>query len=626
MVWTGDIALLLSPLLWAALLGVLALASGGYCASRLAASAHEPGLWTALALPLGLGFLAQALLLCGLCGQFGAASMALVAGSALFFGRRWLAVAWREISTPRGRGGRWVLAGVAAAAPAWLALYPPVTWDDTIYHLPLARSLLEHGRYLFVDNLRSPVFPMAAETLFAPALLVGRASTAHGVSLLATLATASLLLVWARDRFAGADRSTASVAWVVAPAAIWLGQPIVVFYAGSSFVDPVLALFSTAACVVFERWRRAPASAWLLAAGGFAGWAAATKYLGLYVVAALMLAIGWEAARGTKLRAMAFFGAAAAVAAGPWYAVVWGLSGSPLFPYFSTLFEAGEWSGAAAVARVGFPSTWQQGGLDLLRLSWDLVGDRSRIGFQPPSSPLFVLALPLLLYLGWRRRWARIWIAILGGFLLAFLALPRDARYFMLLSPMLSILLVEACHDLAGRADGTWPAGPARALARSTGIALVVVGLATAPAYSLWRLRITGPPPVSATAIDDFLARRLPLYRALLFRRENGFERVPLYALHGERLHDFGGSALLGDWIGPYRFTRVLPLLDRPELLTRELSAFGAEQLLLPRRLVAAKLVEGIAASPRFRELYRDEEGVLFALVPGAPGGPGTSL
>lgn len=108
----------------------------------------------------------------------------------------------------------------------------------------------------------------------------------------------------------------------------------------------------------------------------------------------------------------------------------------------------------------------------------------------------------------------------------------------------------------------------------------------------------------------------MPLYRALLFRRAEGMQNVALYALHGERLHDFGGALLLGDWTGPYRYQLVLPLLARPAELARELRRFGAAQLLLPRALVAPGLVAGIATAPQFRVLYRDDEAVLLALSP----------
>ncbi|MEO8195938.1 MAG: phospholipid carrier-dependent glycosyltransferase [Thermoanaerobaculia bacterium] len=573
---------------------------------------------------LGLGLLAQALFLFGISGRFGAGALVVVAGLALVCGARNRKAARADLAEiSAGRRARsplfWCLAVGALAGPAWLALYPPIAWDDTIYHLPLARSLVEHGRYLFVGNLRAPVFPLLGETLFAPALLCGRASTAHGVSLVATCATALLLLAWGEGRFVAAGRTDRSASWALAPAAIWIGQPIVVFYAGSTFIEPLLTLFATASVLSFECWRsdRSDQSerrlAWLLAAGAFAGWAAATKYLGLYLVAALALAAAWEAGRGSRLRAAAQFAGAAGLVAAPWYALIWVLAGNPLFPFLGSLFGGGAWREAEAVSLSGVETGWLANGLGLLRLGWDLVVSRARVGAQPPASPLVIAALPLLLYVAWRERRARLWVAIIAGFAVVFFALPRDSRYLMFLSPLLAVLLAAALRDLLQRAATCRPV-----LSRLPSLAagaLVLLGIATGPAYALWRTRIAGPPPITAAATDAFLARRLPLYRALLFRRARSLEEVPLYALHGERLHDFGGSALLGDWIGPYRFQLVLPLLDRPEELARQLHELGAAQLLLPRSLVSRGVVEGLVASPRFRELYRDDDAVLFALV-----------
>ena len=624
-----DILLLTSPLFFAVLLAALALAAGSALAARLTAGraagegrladpASDAPLQLALGVTLGLGVLGQALFLFGLGGRFGAGALVVLVALALVCGRSGLRAARRALTAmlartrPRQRAlGLFV--AVALAGPAWLALYPPVAWDDTVYHLPLARSLVEQGRYVFVENLRTPVFPLLGETLFAPALLLGRASTAHGVSLLATAVTALLLVVWGRERCAGALDAKAAWIWALAPAAIWIGQPIVVFYAGSTFIEPLLTLFATAAAVAFERWRRERSAVWLLAAGAFAGWAAATKYLGLYLAAALALAAGWEAGRGARLRAMAIFTGAAALAGGPWYALIWALSGNPLFPFLAPLFGASEWSGITDVVGSGVSFDWMRGGRDLVRLGWDMVVDRARTNQQPPASPLVLVALPLLLYVAWRQRWTRLWVALLAGYAVAFLALPRDARYFMSFSPLLTILLVTALRDLVERAAARSPSGPRRVAAAA--IVLLVAGVATGPAYALWRTRLLGPPPVAAAAIDAHLARRLPLYRAMLFRRAHGLERVPLYALHGERLHDFGGAALLGDWSGPQRYGLVLPLLERPEALAGKLRELGAGELLLPRALVPAAVVEAIAGSAEFRELYRDEEGVLLALV-----------
>jgi hypothetical protein len=627
----ADSLLLFSPLVYAAWLAVLALAAGGAFAAKLTHCAPAPHhgsppndeLCLGLALTIGLGVLGQALFLIGAAGRFGAVSLAVVASVALIAWRNRPAPVRRELAsffagTRRQQAGRGVLVAAALAGPVWLALYPPVSWDDTVYHLPLARSLAEQGRYLFVENLRAPVFPLLAETLFAPALLLGRASTTHGVSLLATTVTGLLLVVWGRERFAGAFGGAAASLWPLLPVALWIGQPIVILYAGSAYIDPLLTLFATAAALSFERWRRDRSPAWLLAAGAFAGWAAATKYLGLYLVAALAFAAGWEAGRGARLRAMAKFAGAALCTGGPWYALVWALSGNPLFPFLAPLFGQNDWSGITEVAGSGLSFDWRRGGRDLLSLGWDLVVDRARTNQQPPASPLVVVALPLLALAAWRRPWTRLWVATLAGYAVAFLALPRDARYFMFFSPLLMVLLVEALRELIERGVARGPAGPRRAAV--AGSVLLLSSLAAGSAYAAWHSFRLGPLPVTVAAIDAHLGRRVPLYRALLFRRAHGLDQVPLYALHGERLHDFGGAALLGDWSGPQRYELVLPLLDRPDELAHKLLELGAGELLLPRALVPEAIVEGVAASPRFRELYRDDEGALFALTSAGAG------
>jgi len=44
-----------------------------------------------------------------------------------------------------------------------------------------------------------------------------------------------------------------------------------------------------------------------------------------------------------------------------------------------------------------------------------MVVDRARTNAQPPASPLVIVALPLLLYVAWRQRWTRLWVALLAG-------------------------------------------------------------------------------------------------------------------------------------------------------------------------------------------------------------------
>jgi hypothetical protein len=189
-------------------------------------------------------------------------------------------------------------------------------------------------------------------------------------------------------------------------------------------------------------------------------------------------------------------------------------------------------------------------------------------------------------------------------------ALPRDSRYLMWLSPALCLLFALALDDLARRA-----APQATAWTRRAAIALTVGALLGGPLYAAYRWRLVGPPPASASAVEEFLERRLPLYRSLLALREQPDGDANVYAFRGERLHYFAGSRLLGDVSGPHRYDLILPLLDRPRSLAQRLRGFGAHWLLLPLDGIAPSSVEGLRASPDFKLVYQDREAMVFAIV-----------
>ena len=69
------------------------------------------------------------------------------------------------------RGGNFrALLGLGRSRPSapllfWLTLYPPHAFDETVYHLPMAASLGDHGEVRWLDNLRVPVFPQTAEAI-----------------------------------------------------------------------------------------------------------------------------------------------------------------------------------------------------------------------------------------------------------------------------------------------------------------------------------------------------------------------------------------------------------------------------------------------------------------------------
>lgn len=417
---------------------------------------------------------------------------------------------------------RAVLAALVLLPVVALALYPPTGFDETLYHLPMVRAIAAGG-VRFYDDLRFPVFPMLAELLAVPLYLVGGDVATHFIPLLAMLLTAALLIAWARLR-------NVQPRWL--PAAAFLGMPVVVHLATSLYVDLVLTLFVTAGFYCLERARVDDPRRWLILSGLAFGAACDTKYLGLYFagVAALTL---------LRSKRIVPFALAFLAAALPMYAWLVAQTGNPVFPFFGN----NPWA-------LPFPPLMplSERIVRLLRIPYDVVFARDRIGMQPPFTPLFGLALIATIALR-RTRWMFL------VYLIIFTFLPLDARYLM---PLMPLVLVEAATLLPP-------------LPRWLAATACVLALLPGPAYAIYRIVKQGAPT------HDYLIRRVPEYRAL---QRAGAGRV--YSCGGEELKAYARGTFLGDHAGPYSFDRVLN--DDAARLHANLAALRIDALLIVRR------------------------------------------
>lgn len=401
------------------------------------------------------------------------------------------------------------LAVIAVIAPmVVLALYPPTGFDETMYHLPLVQAMARDGVRFHAD-LRFPAFPLLAELLALPAYLAGGAIATHAIPLLALLLTAAVLVQWARFR---------NIHPTLLPAAAFLGTPIAVHLGTSLYVEAVLTFFVTAGFYALDRASSERTHRWLILAGLSLGAACATKYLGLYFAGIAAL---------TLLRSRRFFVFALAFlcTALPMYGWLFAQTGNPLFPYFG----ANVWS--PGLPPLMLPS---ERIVHLLRVPWDVLFARERLGMQPPFTPLFALALIATLALR-KTRWAFL------GYLVIFTFLPQDSRYLL---PLLPLLFIEAATLLPP-------------LSRPIAIAACVIAIVTGPAYALYRIVKQGPPPLTKTQQIAYLERAVPEYHALQLA---GARRV--YACRGEQLKFYARGPFFGDHVGPYAFARVLDRRD----------------------------------------------------------------
>lgn len=592
-------------------LAVLTLAATAYVLGRILAP--RPGgaveRW-AIPAALGLAAIAHLGLLLGFARLLKPVPELLAVAGIHLLGLR----VWRELPGELGEllrrsRPRWWLAGAAVLLPfSLLPLYPPTDFDATMYHLPFAKAFAASGGVPFLADLRFPVFPQVNEVLFALVMLFAPDVAAHGVQWLMTMLTAALVWVWGREAFA----STAA-GWLAA--AVFLGNPIVVHLAGSAYVDAGLTLFTTAALYAAWRWRGSGDRSWLILSAVFAATAADTKYLGLFFVGVIGLAVlfGRIPERQARARAgdvLLFAGIAAAVLA-PWYGRIVAHTGNPLFPFFSWIFgDSGPWEPMRFQRLSGAGGLEPSGGLLsrlglLVRLPWNLVFERWRYGGQPPYSPVYLAMLPLALLAALRDARLLRLLAVAAAYVLVCSALPADSRYLVPALPLVSLAVAGTAIRLLGRH---------RRLRR-----LLIAGLSAGfllPGwlYGFYRVHRQGPIPLTPGQREAYLVRRVPLYPAVAYLNQTRGSGYTVWALHAENMAYYARGRFLGDWMGPASFSRVLTGLTGSDDLHRRLRRHGADHFLVVKGQKELAFSEDAAFGSWFQKLYEDSHARVYRL------------
>ncbi len=575
---TAPASLLAAHLLALAVLAATAWAAGAPALKRFSLEGWAERL--AVPVALGLIILAHAGFLLGTLGLLRSdVLVVLVAGIHIAAFR-----AWRALFADLRVSWGWIAIGVAVLAPLFvLTVYPPTAFDETMYHLPFARAFAESGGLPATPALRFPVFPVLGEVLFAETLLLADDVTPHLFNLLAAVATVGLLVAWGRRAF------TPATGWIAA--ALYLGNPIVVYLAGTAYVDPLLALLVTTALYAGWVYLRTGEGGWLLLAAVSAGTASGVKYLGLFFAAAVFV----DLVRGRRKLAMPLlFALVAFLALAPTYARIAVHTGSPIFPYLPDLFGSTAWD-PIAIKPLGPKAL-----LRLVRLPWDVVFHREAVGRQPPYSPFYLAGLPLLLAGAVRDPRVRRLLVIPAVWGVVFLLLPADSRYLLPTLPMVSLALAGSLLAVVRIERRSWLAA--------------VCALAFLPGwlYAGYRIALQGPPPATAQERDDFLARKLPLYRAV---RELDRVSTAAYAFHAESMKYFHRGPLYGDWIGEESYGRFIPLVGTPAALHSELRKLGASHLLMSRSPGAVRPPETPEWRRWFRRIYEDPGADIFELA-----------
>ncbi len=441
-----------------------------------------------------------------------------------------------------------------------LALYPPLAFDETLYHLPFVRAIAGSGAIRFLAEHRLPIFPQLQELLCVPPFLLAGDTATHLVALAEVLILTGLMIAWPKQRLTG-----------FLAAALILGNPIVIQMATITYTEAALMLFVAAGVYCLDRNP--------IAAGFLLGTACSVKYLGCYFAAAglaYLLLFG-----ANRRRTIPLFLVALAAGVLPMYGRIVALTGNPFFPFLPSLFGATPWT---------LPPTPRTA--NVLRLFWDITFARDRVNFQPPYSPLFAVATLITFIAAIRDRRATFLAAVCIGYIAIFTFLPQDSRYLLPLLPLVAMAAASAVAPL---------------LRKNVVIALSLLAIAPGIAYAGYRLVRQGPLPVTSAQRQQYLEAHIPEYRALEHR---GPGRI--YVCGAEQLKYFGGDDLLGDIAGPFAYDTILGKSEDAELWqTLTQSNIG---YLLIARAHCPTAWQRLPSAPRFEQVYADDGAVLWRL------------
>ncbi len=564
-------------------LGILNLAAWGIGAAALhwLPAARDPDV--RVPAQLGLGFAALAVAVLGMAaihallpwalgGLLAAACAAALIAEAPRRHERWRA-ARRAL---HGRGPQALLVAALLAAPGLAAFGPDPGWDALTYHLALPERYLFSNAIVVTPYSVFSTFPHATAMLYLLAQWLDGSALAQLLHLEFGVLTAGLAWRSARD---------------ASPRAGWLALaalaacPLFVWELEVAYADLSAALYTLLAVRMLYGTHTAHGGRQLVAAGLFAGAAAACRYPSwplLPVLLACLWLPGSPVAAGTRarLRASIAFGIAAWVPLAPWLLRNLFFTGNPVAPVLQSVFAApgceyfaplAVEQNAAFVRAIGMG----RGLLDLLALPWNLSfearsGDYAAFGYRIGVLYAVGLVAALLARRGSERPSAAALWWPAGALTLVWFFTAQEPRY--LLPALVLVAIGGACaadtlipQGIRGRA---WLALPLLAVAHTQ-----LPILASLPQrYAVAAGRVEANEPAAARMGRRLQGELDPDARVVLF-----FE---------PRSHYFAGI----DYV-PYHLGDGSPLLIElhaaveAETLPEFFASLGATHLLLETRL-----------------------------------------
>ncbi|MBK9154824.1 MAG: glycosyltransferase family 39 protein [Chloracidobacterium sp.] len=410
------------------------------------------------------------------------------------------------------------------------SLAPPTAKDTLLYHFALPKAWIAQGGNAFIEGNIASYLALGTEMHSVWAMLLGapvgdragEAAAGATVWIFFPLLLAAIF-GWARE--IGVSRR-----WSLLAVLMVASVPSVYHVAASAYIDVALALYVTVAVYALSRWWRTLELGWLILIAVFLGAALSMKLTTVVVIAAFGLIILLRVRKAKEKEpdgvAKIFAGGFAAlvlagVIASPWYLRTWQQTGSPVFPFYLSIWnaEAPGWDVERSNLFQAMNSQYGRvtnSAADHVLAPWNVSvkaqPEEARF-FDGVLGVSFLIGLPILIFALWKgfkdadegvRVPVLIGAGVAGIVFLFWLFSSMQLRYLLPILPLLAIGIASAVEAIASKRTPLYMAAK-----YSISIA-AIFGLLTAFAWFLQKapLRVV----LGGETRDQYLARNLDHY------------------------------------------------------------------------------------------------------------------
>jgi hypothetical protein len=468
----------------------------------------------------------------GIAGLYGApaAVVTLAAGLILAgMGFRRIRKAKHESRVPEKPAGLDTILLVLIAVPVVLAfvaaLAPPIAKDTLLYHFAVPKAFIAQGGNSFVEGNIASYLALGTEMHVVWSMLLGNVVSPRAGEAAAAATTFLFFPLLLLATFGWAREIGISRTWSLVATLIVATVPTAFYVASSGYIDIALALFVTLAVCALTRWWKQQTTGAIALIALFLGAALAIKLTAVFVFAAFALIILLRA-RGAENAGQVVVGGFAAllvacVVASPWYLRTWVATGSPVFPFYMSIWEGKATGWDVERSNLFQAMNSQYGGADKGAINYVTAPVRVSVAAQPERAEFFdgvlgvafLIGLPLLVLALWKLDLpveVRIASGVAGIMFVFWLFSSQQLRYLLPIVPALAIAIsasaiaVSEKHRLLA------------VVSQYAFIAAAICGILTTTAWFLQEapLRVV----LGGEMRDQYLARNLdyyPYYQAL---------------------------------------------------------------------------------------------------------------